>query len=303
MPRVIECSSREIRSLQDTVAAIGEAGFDARDGGSVDHAAACLRQLGNDPDFLGDLILGQLRDRHREGPGSSAYGAQSIMLSGPENGFFLRANIWPAPGDHAFRASGASSFVYGMPHDHNFDFLTLGYFGPGYASDYFEFDYQAVSGWQGEAAGLRFIERSTLSPGKLMFYRAHLDVHSQLPPESMSVSLNVMGIDAAQGWHDQYRFDPASDTITAILNPTSTETFLRLAVGLGGAEAQDLAEHFAQNHPSDRMRLASYEARALLADHAGQDALWRQAELSGSRMVAMEATARRSALNHQGEFA
>jgi hypothetical protein len=34
------------------------------------------------------------------------------------------------------RASGAAAFVYGLPHDHNFDFLTLGYFGPGYWSDY-----------------------------------------------------------------------------------------------------------------------------------------------------------------------
>ena len=296
MPRVIECQAQETRCLDDVIAAIAEAGFDARDDASIDHAARCLRHLGNDPDFLGDLILDQLRDRHRQGPDTSAYGAQSIMLSGPRNGFFLRANIWPSPGDHAFRASGAGSFVYGVPHDHNFDFLTLGYFGPGYVSDYYEYDYQTVSGWQGEAAGLRFIERSTLSPGKLLLYRAHLDVHCQLPPQSMSVSLNVMGIDAAQGWHDQYRFDPASDTITAILNPTSTETFLRLAVGLGGAEAQDVAERFGRSHPSDRMRLASYEARALLADPAGQDALWREAERSGSRMVAVEAKARRREL-------
>ena len=293
MPRLIDCPSLEIRTLADTIAAIDEAGFDARDETSIDHAALCLRQLGNDPEFLGDLILDQLRGRHREAADGSAYGAQSIMLSGITNGYFLRANIWPSRQDYAFRASGGNSFVYGTPHDHNFDFLTLGYFGPGYSSDYYEYDYEAVSGWQGEQAGLRFVERSTLSPGKLMLYRAHLDVHSQLPPEAMSVSLNVMGIDAAQGWHDQYRFDPASDTITAILNPTSTETFLRLAVGLGGAEAQDLAEQFGQSHPSDRMRLASYEARALLADSAEQDILWREAEMSGSRMVAMEAKARR----------
>ncbi len=293
MPRLIDCPSLEIQTLADTIAAIDEAGFDARDEASIDHAALCLRQLGNDPEFLGDLILDQLRGRHRETADGSAYGAQSIMLSGITNGYFLRANIWPSRQDYAFRASGGNSFVYGTPHDHNFDFLTLGYFGPGYSSDYYEYDYEAVSGWQGEQAGLRFVETSTLSPGKMMLYRAHLDVHSQLPPESMSVSLNVMGIDAAQGWHDQYRFDPASDTITAILNPTSTETFLRLAVGLGGAEARDLAEQYGQSHPSDRIRLASYEARALLADSAGQDTLWREAEMSGSRMVAMEAKARR----------
>ncbi|MGB3379360.1 helix-turn-helix transcriptional regulator [Allopontixanthobacter sediminis] len=215
------------------------------------------------------------------------------MLSGTAGGYFLRANIWPGEQDHAFRASGGGSFVYGTPHDHNFDFLTLGYFGPGYVSDYYEYDYEEVSGWSGEHAGLRFIERSTLSPGKLMFYRAHLDVHSQLPPKSMSVSLNVMGIDAAQGWHDQYRFDPASDTISAVLNPTSTETFLRLAVGLGGDEALDLAERFGGSHPSDRMRWASFEARALLLDREGRDALWRTAELSGNRLVAEEAKRRR----------
>jgi len=136
---------------------------------------------------------------------------------------------------------------------------------------------------------LRIIERSALSAGKLMLYRAHLDVHSQLPPEAMSVSLNVMGIDAAQGWYDQYGFDLEKGTISRILNPTSTETFLRIAVGMGSDEAQDLAEHFGRVHPSDRMRLASYEARAMLADIAGQDALWAEAVRSGSRMVAAEA--------------
>ncbi|MDZ4308351.1 transposase [Allopontixanthobacter sp.] len=290
---MIDCVTDQTCSLADMVAALDESGFDARDEESVHHAALWLRRLGNDPDFLGDLMLERLRDRHRETPLDSAYSPQAIMLTHAAGGYFLRANIWPGEQDHAFRASGGGSFVYGTPHDHNFDFLTLGYFGPGYASDYYEYDYEAVSGWHGEPAGLRFVERSTLSPGKLMLYRAHLDVHSQLPPPSMSVSLNVMGMDAAQGWHDQYRFDPASDTITAVLNPTSTETFLRLAVGLGGAEALDLAERFGRTHPSDRMRWASFEARALLLDRAGRDALWRTAELSGNRLVAEEAKRRR----------
>jgi hypothetical protein len=109
----------------------------------------------------------------------------------------------------------------------------------------------------------------------------------------MSVSLNVMGIGGAQGWHDQYGFDLANGTISGILNPTSTETFLRVAVGLGSSEAQDLAKHFGRTHPSDRLRLASYEARALLVDAAGQDDLWREAEQSGSLLVAVEAKVRR----------
>lgn len=44
------------------------------------------------------------------------------------------------------------------------------------------------------------------------------------------------------------------------------------------------------------MRLASYEARALLLQEPDADALWREAESAGSLMVAREAAARRSEL-------
>src|SRR3546814_4352282 len=90
----------------------------------------------------------------------------SDLLSPRVDGVFVRANIWPAEADHCFKASGAKTFVYGVPHDHNFSFLTSGYFGPGYRSDYYEYDYAQVAGYVGERPGLRFIERSALSEGK-----------------------------------------------------------------------------------------------------------------------------------------
>ncbi|WP_160751547.1 hypothetical protein [Qipengyuania algicida] len=65
-------------------------------------------------------------------------------------------------------------------------------------------------------------------------------------------------------------------------------------MGLGGDEALDLAQHFGRHHPSDRLRLASLEARAILLDEAGRDELWRKAERSGSRLVAAEARLKRS---------
>jgi len=226
--------------------------------------------------------------------GESGYGPQAIVLSPLRNGVFLRANIWPSEQDHCFQASGAKSFVYGVPHDHNFSFLTSGYFGPGYRSDYYEYDYASVAGYAGEQPGLRFIERAALSEGKLMLYRAHQDVHSQLPAESLSVSLNIMHDDPAQKWFDQYGFDTEKGEVSRVLSPNATETFMRLAVATGDPNACDLAEKFGQHHPSDRIRLASYEARALLLDDAGgRDDLWRQAERSGSVMVQMEAQRQR----------
>jgi hypothetical protein len=222
-----------------------------------------------------------------------------VMMLAPPNGeFFIRANIWPSLDDHMVRASGGASFVLGLPHDHNFNFLTLGYFGPGYWSDYYEYDYGDVVGYRGEAVpSLKFIECSRLEEGKLMLYRAHRDVHAQGAADSLSVSLNIMHMHSAQPWLDQYRFDLERREIAAILAPGPNDAFIKLAVALGSAEALDLAHNFARQHPSDRLRLAAWDALAAQApSEAARDALWREAEGAGSRMVAMEARSRRAEL-------
>jgi hypothetical protein len=298
MPRVIEVEDAGVASLAETADALDTAGFDPRDEESLAHAALCLRRLGNDRAFLGDLLIEELAQRHREDVLDNAYGPQVVMLVPPQGKYFIRANIWPSEHEHMTRASGASTFAIGMPHDHNFSFLTHGYFGPGYWSDYYEYDYAEVTGYRGEAVpSLRFIERSRLEPDKIMLYRAHLDVHAQLPADSLSVSLNIMHTHGAQGWLDQYRFDLERREIAAILSAGPSEAFVKLAVALGSAEALDLAHTFARQHPSDRMRLAAWDALASQAgSEAARDALWRDAEGAGSRLVAMEARNRRAEL-------
>jgi hypothetical protein len=305
MPRVIDPELAEGQdetacSLGDCIAALQVSGFDPADEDSLLHGAGWLRRLGNNRDFLAERLLAELANRHKDDDDpASTYGPQVVMLSPIRADFFLRANVWPSREEHMFRASGGGSFVYELPHDHNFDFLTVGYFGPGYWSDYWEYDYEAVAGAVGEKAGLRFVERSRLEPGKLMHYRAHRDVHSQLPPDALSVSLNVMHAGGAQGCLDQYRFDVDRDEIAAVISPGAGEVFLRIAVGLGCEEARDLAERFARHHPSDRMRLAALDAQAGVLGVVERDELWRRAEGSGCRLVEVEASSRRKTLNQK----
>ena len=298
MPCVIELADASVAELAETADAIAARGFDPGDDESLNHAARWLRRLGNNKTFLGDLLVEQLAQRHREELPGSAYSPQVVMLVPPGGSFFMRANIWPPADEHMVRASGDAAFAIGMPHDHNFSFLTLDYFGPGYWSDYYEYDYRQVVGYRGEpVSSLQFIERSRLELGKLMLYRAHLDVHAQLPADSLSVSLNVMHTAGAQGWLDQYRFDLDRREIAAQLSPAPSAAFLKVAVGLGSEEALDLARRFAQRHPSDAMRLASWQALAAReAEPAARDALLREAEGAGSRLVTMEARAHRAEL-------
>ncbi len=298
MPRVLTIEDETVSSLEECCEALLMQGFAPDDEVSLHHAALQLRRLGNDRSFLGDLLIRELALGHREDDGENSYGPQVIMLQPPGEGdFFIRANIWPSEDEHALRASGGAAFVYSLPHDHNFNFLTLGYFGPGYWSNYYEFEYEDVVGWRGEPVDLRFVERSQLGPGKIQLYRAHLDVHDQAPGESLSVSLNIMHTSGAQGWLDQYSFDLEHKTLGRIISNGSSEAFMRIAVGLGSDEARDLAWRFGQSHPSDRMRVASWSSLASAETGAdARDAVWSRAENSGSRLVAAVAARQRSVL-------
>lgn len=295
MPLFLDVADSAVSSLDECIDALRATGFRPREDESLHHAALQLRRLGNNPTFLGDRIVAELARRHREEDDGNSYGAAVLMLA-PAGGadFFMRANIWPSADEHAVRASSHDSFVYEMPHDHNFSFLTLGYFGPGYWSSYYEYDYADVAGWTGEPVDLRFVERSRLEPGKIQLYRAHLDVHAQHAPDALSVSLNVMQTSASVGWLDQYRFDTDAGRVARIVSYGSSEAFVRIAAGLGHAEGLDLIQRFSVGHPSDRMRLACFGALASASDDP--DDVWRRAESSGSWMVAMDARAKRAAL-------
>ncbi|MEE4288165.1 MAG: transposase [Erythrobacter sp.] len=301
MPPLIETSCDQPCALEEAIEGLAALGFDPQDGGNVAEVAGWLRRLTNNRAFLSKLLIDRLAGRltGADVPSfDSGYGPQAIVLS-PLRGtgrrqLFLRANIWPAKGDRWLEASGAASFVYGVPHDHNFSFLTSGYHGPGYVSDYYEYEYEEVAGYPGEPVDLRFTGRSALSQGRIMLYRAHRDVHAQFPPEALSVSLNVMHVDPAQGWLDQYGFDLERGEVARVLSASATEAFLRIAVAGGSEEALDYARWVGAHHPSERLRLASFEARAAQLDEAARDALWREAENCGSRLVAEAAKARRA---------
>ena len=266
-------------TLDELVEALDAADFDVRDQASFAALGPLLVRLGRNRDFLADLAIAELEQRCAGQAAGNSYGAQVLLLK-PANGrYVLRANFWPARGDAVLDISGPAPFFYGLPHDHNFPFLTYGYFGPGYWSDYYEHDGDAV-GLPGEPVDLRFIGRDRLEPGRLWLYRAHRDVHVQLPPDSFSVSLNILAHDPAQPWHSQYRFDPAAGTIVEGLTVAPSEALVALAVHLGGGNGIDCAATFAQHHPAPRMRATALMAlasaappgdRALLLERAARD--------------------------------
>jgi hypothetical protein len=262
MPCLIEADCGGSIELGELVEMLETQGFDPLDDDSIAAFGPALRRLANNRRFLGDLVIDELKHHCSTQRERNHYSSQVILLHGASNKFLLRANFWPAEGDGVMVNSGRDPFFYGLPHDHNFSFLTVGYLGSGYWSDYYEYDYDRVVGVPGEKVELRFIERSRLSPGKVLLYRRNVDVHAQLPPDDLSVSLNILALSPASEFREQYSFDTGRSTVARVINASPLETLVRLAGHIGGEDGAELIDRFATSHPSDRIRFAAWRARA-----------------------------------------
>ncbi len=264
MPRIIETDESDVATLGDIVEALESRPFDPRDEEAFAGFGPMLKRLANNRDFLARTIAGELAARCSGQEASNGYGAQVIMLHAGRS-FTVRANIWPEASHSLVRANGRTSFFYDLPHDHNVSFLTVGYAGPGYWSDYYEYEYDRVRGLPGETAGLRHVERSRLDQGKVQLYRAHRDVHSQLPPDRLSISLNVMESSPGTAFRDQYIFDVARDTVAALANPLPHDSLFAAAATLAEPESLEMLDRLVRSHASSRVRYSALRARASAA--------------------------------------
>jgi hypothetical protein len=292
MPRLIEAECAESIELGDLVERLETQGFDPSDEDSLAAFGPALRRLANNRRFLGDLVVEELKRHCSTQIERNHYSSQVILLHGASSKFLLRANFWPAEGDGVMVNSGRDPFFYGLPHDHNFSFLTAGYLGSGYRSDDYEYDYGDVVGAPGEPVELRFAGRSRLSPGKVLLYRRHVDVHSQHPPDDLSVSLNVLALSPASEFREQYSFDTGRSAIARVINASALETLVRLAGHIGGGSGAELVDRFASRHPSGRIRFAAWSARAdSVADPEARIAEYARAAAETSGMVSILAAA------------
>lgn len=275
MPRLIEARVDDAIDCSELEVIIADARVDPRDEDGLATLGPALARLGRNRAFLPALAAEELKRGCDRQAAMAAYGPQVFMLSAPRGGFSLRANFWPAEADPVLRASGRDAFFYDLPHDHNFSFLTVGYHGPGYWSDYYEVAPDAAPLLPGAPAGLRFVERSALTEGRVLLYLAGRDVHAQAPPDAFSVSINILAHPPGAAWEDQRRFDLRRDLVSDVLTVAPAEALLALAVHFGEGEA--LARDFARSHPSDRMRTTALTALAAVAAEDERRVLWEAA--------------------------
>lgn len=264
MPKIIECLNEEVMSFEQFIDVIETSKIDTSSEEEMVAFAPNLKALANNKHFLSKIIRDELKDFEKF-QNNNAYTSQVIMLAPPTKGnsYFLRANIWPSKEDYLTQINGEDAFFYHKPHDHNFNFLTAGYHGSGYWSNYYEYDYSNVVGYPGENVDLKFIEHSNLHEGKVMLYRAHKDVHDQLPADEFSISLNVMENSLRPVVTDQYAFDIKNSQVKALINKNNALIVMRAALVFGDENVLDIVNHISKKHSMASVRMAAIDAIAL----------------------------------------
>lgn len=261
-----------------------------RDTESVTASAPMLRALANDR----ALIVRELNRRIENYLSDGALPSAQTLLLGRGDGYYVRANIWPAIADMASGRAYQDQFAYNLAHDHNFSFMTVQYLGPGYETEIYEYDYEKVEGYVGEVVDLRFLEKARFGAGMAMLYRANRDVHVQRPPTELTITLNLMLADTDFRIRDQYFFDIASRTIVGYppeLAANGRVSLVNIAGYVGDADTAQLLSDLSNRHPCRRTRLTAFEAwaRQQPGDAAG---IWEKASTDKASSVANAARKR-----------
>jgi hypothetical protein len=288
----IACDNADTVSLEQFIDHV-RADVDLRDMDSVAAAAPMFRGLANDRELVVRRLNRQVKHQFRS---QSVASAQVIYL-GEGQDFYIRANVWPSDSDIASGRVYQDQFSYNLAHDHNYNFMTVGYHGPGYSTEIYEYDYDELEGRPGETIDFRFLERIHFTTGMVMLYRAGKDVHIQYPPEQLSVTLNFMVSTPEVRVRDQFFFDLESRTLLdypAELDSSRRISVLKMAAQVGNGDTRQLLDDLSRQHPCRRTRLAAYQALAQL-DPAQAGQIWESACKDRERLVVQTARQRLAA--------
>lgn len=252
-------------SLQDFQDAV-EKQVDPDDPRSMMKVGREIVKLANNPHLLADGFSKQL-GLWKRGL-FTLYSPQSAVLSSFGR-FHVRVNFWPKlPSDPRRRTILARLLSYDRYHDHNFSFLTTNFFGPGYETELFSYDYDEVEGFLGEKVELNYEGRFKLERGNVFLFQQGIDIHSQVPPGEISGSINLM-VKSARGAvpEEQYEFDVERGRLSGYVDSIvrKQSSLMGFCREFGDSETVRVVESLALSHPSKSMRATACQALAVLA--------------------------------------
>jgi hypothetical protein len=225
--------------------------IDFNDVASIKEAFPMLQKLAQDPDWYIEFLNKDLmQNMSSDEVFSNRYTSNSIILaeSSVKNQYAIRANTWLPAGDSLRQGTNKRFFAEDLLHDHTFDLMTVGLLGPGYKTEIFHYEYEDCVGYCGEAVEA-FDRRSyQLERTSVLFMEKNSTIHRQLPPDEMSVSLNLMCQNLCDPMRRQYEFEERgpgtlgikSVHYSSVQNPVSTESLINICASFCNENSKSL---------------------------------------------------------------
>jgi hypothetical protein len=244
-------------NLPDAIAEI-KTKIDPDDPDTLYEIVPALQALARNRSFLGECLLEDLVHPDKL-MGEMATDSSVVFFRTPR--LEIRANLWFPP--HHLPPTWqkeAERFNYLIPHTHRFDFVTIGYLGPGYRTAIYHWDGASEDAEPGHEVKLQLMEETKLPEGKVMRYTAFKDVHYQFHPEDFSVSLNVM-IFPRDAYCRQPLFDIDKKLVRALLFDSATTQIMacRIAAATMAPSLLNHLEYIGRTHENPRVRKAVRE--------------------------------------------
>lgn len=139
--------------------------------------------------------------------------------------YSLRANLWlPESRRSAKSALENAAFSYDYPHDHNFDILSVCCLGAGYFTDVYNYRDSAYPAALGDVVPVNYLGRLQQPLYMAFMYEKFLDIHTQLPPDDVVVTLNLLPQVPEEFGRPQHLFENVSrEELRFIGRPLSPE--------------------------------------------------------------------------------
>jgi hypothetical protein len=219
-----------------------------------------LKALANNRDFVIQRYHDRLKS-YWSGNNSDKFQPQSLELA-HNNRFFIRSNIW-LPLDTSSKTVEFEKylFAYEIAHDHNFQLLTVGYYGSGYPTDIYEYDSSKVAGAVGEHVELSEKTETVLIPGRTIFYRQSKDIHIQYLPSEISLSVNLTVAGKNADLLPQYCFDTEKRQITGGAGDLHSNRLFILDVfrTLNDGNTVEILSDFVRHFDCPRTRVVAFQ--------------------------------------------
>lgn len=221
------------------------------------------------------------------------YGDTSVILASTEN-FAIRVVKWIPQAAIVSPELEREGLSYNLVHNHDFQLVTKGIFGPGYQTDIYRLRADMIAGAIGEDVSLDFLGRHTLETGDVFWYEQSYDVHTQIPPASLSLSLNIIPRSRSEGL-GQFIFDSRDSKIVEFARNGSSRTLglLTMLSELSPTHGtRDLILEIASTSRNDWLKIA---AASLISERWNEatDPLWEELKISPSYHYAKDFPAER----------